>query len=244
MSANIPNNGHAITISQCKVCNSKFRNVIEELSTKNMSPEKIYAYLQSLTDPEQQMLIVKENINPSSIRRHLKSHFKQDEVANVKLAETHSKIEYNRNLYKEGKEITVDKINSLNYMIEDAVTRIEEIEVDISIPNSKKYQLINQYMLTAKTLIESLAKLTGELKQEGTIDINFFSTEITSFANIVLECITELDNQLNLNGKVVNEFAGIFQKKWTDYKTLQTAVINGEVAQTKKVVHNTFNEDV
>ena len=38
-------------VAQCKVCNSKFKSIIENLHTQGMSPNKIYDYLQALKDP-------------------------------------------------------------------------------------------------------------------------------------------------------------------------------------------------
>ena len=60
---------------QCKVCNSVFRNRIEELSLQGFNPQKIFSYLQAIQDPGEQKIVQKEQIKPSAIRRHLDNHF-------------------------------------------------------------------------------------------------------------------------------------------------------------------------
>lgn len=232
----------AMYVKQCKVCTSIFRNRIEELSLKGMNPQAIYDYLQSLQDPEEKDIVQKENIKPSSIRRHLDRHFKKEEVEKIKMAETHSRIEKSRQMLNDGVQIAIDKINSLCHMIDMSLIKLEEIETDATINSKNKYMLVNQYMNTSKGLIESLAKLTGDLKQEGTIDVNFFSNEITTFADIVLEAIRATDKSLKLNGEIENIFGREFQSRWNDYKQKQIAVINGEIAPSKPTLSNSFNE--
>lgn len=232
----------AIYVKTCKVCNSFFRNRIEKLSIDNMNPQKIYDYLQSIQDPNEKAIVQKEDIKPSSIRRHLDNHFQKDEAVKVKLAETHSRIESSREMLHNGTSITIDKINSLCHMIDLSLIKIEEVESDITINNKSKYQLTVQLMNTTKSLIESLAKLTGELKQEGTIDINFFSTEISVFVDIVLASIRSTDKTLNMGGQLESQFSVEFQERWKDYKNKQVAIINGEEKPRQQNLVNTFND--
>jgi hypothetical protein len=58
---------------------SRHKGIIEELAIKKLSPEKIYEYLQNLTDPTDVKIVKEENIKPSSIRRHLQRHFNEKE---------------------------------------------------------------------------------------------------------------------------------------------------------------------
>src|SRR3712207_3848452 len=88
----------AMYVTQCKVCNSVFRNRIEELSLQGLNPQKIYDYLQSLQDENEKALVKTEDIKPSSIRRHLDRHFSYEEAAKVKVAETHSRIDKSREM--------------------------------------------------------------------------------------------------------------------------------------------------
>ena len=73
-------------------------------------------------------------------------------------------------------------------------------------------------MATIKGLVEEFAKLTGELKTEGTIDINFFSNQITEFANIIMTTIHKLDEQMGLNHQLEYNFGREFKKQWDLYK--------------------------
>jgi hypothetical protein len=234
--------GNQVTnITQCKVCNSKFRNLIEQLHTNSLSPEKIYQYLQNMQDPKDKAQIKKEDIKPSSIRRHMQNHFSSEEGSKVKLAETKARIEQSRNLLQQGIQITVDKINSLNHLIETSLIRLEEVEHIAS--ESKKHQYTIQYMNTIKGLIESLSKLTGELRQEGTIDINFFNNEIAGFAEIVLQTIRIVDKQLEMEGKLEILFAQEFTKQWQQMQERQEKIISGELgASSRPNNQNNFND--
>lgn len=227
-------------VSQCKVCNSKNRNLIEQLHLNGLSAEKIADYLNNLSEPEQKVIVSTEQIKPSSIRRHLQRHFNPDEGAKVKIAETKARIQQSRNLLNQGVQITIDKVNNLSHLIDVAMIHLEEIE-HTQTNNKQKHQLTIQYMNSIKGLIESLAKLTGDLRQEGTIDINFFSNEITNFADIVLQTIRVVDRQLDLNGQLEHKFAQEFSTQWSDYQDRQIKIINGEMEQKPNIV-NTFNE--
>lgn len=232
-----------ITVVQCKVCNSKFRGLIEELHRQGMNPQKIYDYLQSLSDPMEKMEVKKEDIKPSSIRRHLDKHYNSTDDTKIKVAETKKKIDSSREKYQQGIQITVDKVNAIAHLIETAMIRIEEVE---NLPGDKsKHQFTIQYMNTIKGLIESLAKLTGELKQEGTIDINFFSGEITRFADIVLSTIRQIDKDMNLHNQLEYGFANEFKKQWELYQIRQGKILSGELPTNdgeKQRNVNTFND--
>jgi hypothetical protein len=103
------------------VCNSKFRNLIEQLHQNDLSAEKIYEYLQNLTSSKDKVAVQQEDIRPSSIRRHIQNHFNSDDDSKVKLAETKARIDQSRNLLYNGVQITVDRINSLNHLIETSL---------------------------------------------------------------------------------------------------------------------------
>jgi hypothetical protein len=232
-------------IKTCKVCNSKFRNVIEDLHVQGMNPQKIYDYLQSLTDPAEQILVAQEDIKPSSIRRHLDNHFDVQDGAKIKLVDTQKRVDQSRDSYNKGVKILIDKVNAVSHLIETAMIRIEEVE---SLPSSKeKHTFTINYMNTVKGLIDQLAKLTGDLKQEGTIDINFFSNEISRFAEIVLLTIRSIDKQLGMDNKLEYAFAIEFKKQWEMYVTRQNKILNGEMlpndGERERNV-NTFNEGV
>lgn len=232
-----------VKIPQCKVCNSKFRNIIENLHVKGMSPEKIHEYLQSLSNQEEKIIVEQEDIKPSAIRRHMQRHFNIKDETNLQITETKNKIIESRNAYNQGIQIAIDKVNAVSYMIESAMIKMEQVE-ELGMPK-EEHKLTIQYMNSIKGLIETLAKLTGDLKQEGTIDVNFFSTEITKFADIVLSTIRKIDEQLNLDHKIEYAFAQEFSIQWKAYEELQQAKINGlvDINEGNKMLNvNTFNE--
>lgn len=230
-------------VKQCKVCNSKFRNLIEELSTQGMSPQKVYDYLQSLTDTTEQEVVKREDINPSAIRRHMDRHFDLNDGAKIKVAETKSRIDQSRDSYKNGVAIIVDKVQSLSHMIEMAMIKLEEVE-QLNNPKAQ-HQYTISYMNTIKGLIESLAKLTGDLKQEGTIDINFFSNEIARFAEIVLSTVRQIDKDMGMNNQLEYNFATEFKRQWDDYQMRQQRILIGELPPNdgeKERNVNSFND--
>ena len=137
----------------------------------------------------------------------------------------------------------VDSIATLSHMIDVALINIEDLD---SMPDGRqKHQLTINYMATIKNLIDEFSKLTGELKQEGTIDVNFFSNQITEFANIVLATIKKLDDQFEMNSQLEYAFGAEFQKQWATYKETQQKMISGELpldygAKDRNI--NTFND--
>ncbi len=232
-----------MTVPQCKVCKSKNRAVIEKLYVQGLSPEKILNYLQSLDDEENKLIVESEKLTVSGIKRHLTRHFDQVEASIIQEIDSQKKIIDAREKYSEGRANTINKVNVISLQIDTTLAKIESLDT-IYAPNDKTgHQLYIQYMKLVKDLIESLAKLTGELKQEGTIDVNFFGTEITKFAEMVLIAIRRVDRELMMDGKLENMFATQFAKMWQDYLTLQTKKINGEVDLDYGNYNiNTFNE--
>lgn len=232
-------------VPQCKVCNSKFRGLIEDLHTQGMSPRKVYDYLQSLTKPDEKQIVQKEDIKPSSIRRHMDRHYDVEDDTKIKMSEIKSRVEQSRDNYKNGVQIVVDKVNTISHMIDIALVKMEEVE-QLQRPKDR-HQYTVQYMAKVRDLVESLAKLTGDLKQEGTIDINFFGNEITRFAEIVLSTIREIDKKMNLNYELEYKFAEEFKKQWDSYQTRQQKIIEGELSPDdgkENTIINTFNDDV
>lgn len=229
---------------RCKVCNSQFRNLIEDLHIGGLSPEKVFEYLQNLTDPNQQAVVQAEQIKPSSIRRHIDRHFNLEDGAKIKVAETKNRLEKSRSAFEEGVQATIDKVSHLSHLIEVAMINIQEVETTAGNQKTKHQQII-QYMNTVKSLIESLAKLTGDLKQEGTIDVNFFNDEITIFAELVMRSIRSIDIQLNLMGELEGAFSAEFEKQWSAYQDRRDKIISGDlkVGEGDKMRNvNTFNE--
>lgn len=228
--------------AKCKVCNSKFRNLIEQLAIRGMNPVKIYEHLQSITDEEQKQIIIQENIKPSSIRRHLARHFNEEDVRNVKLSNVNADLDKSREMLKKHKKINIDKVNSMSHLIDVALLKIEQIDSDISIADKQKYTLINSYLSTAGKLLDDLNKLTSNLKEEGQIDTDFFSNQITLFADLVLNTIRSLDKQLNMKGQLELKFATLFKTSWQDYKEKQDLIIEGQEKPDGPIITNNFNE--
>ncbi len=212
---------------RCKVCNSKHKNIIEQLSCKGFTPDKIYKYLQELTDPMDRKIAKEENITPSSIRRHLQRHFDQRDDFLIKDAKIKSKVQKNRDDYQQGLKINIDKANTLSHMIELALTRLEEVE---QLSDAKKHQYTIGYMGQIKGLIDELNKVSGNIKQEGTIDSNFFKNEITTFAEIVLSTIRALDIQYKMNFELEIAFKEEFIKQYKLYTARQDLILSGKLS--------------
>lgn len=233
-----------MTVSQCKVCQSHNRSLIEQLHLNGLSPEKIFDYLSNLQDPTQASLILQENIKPSSIRRHLKKHFNSEEGVKIKLAETKAKVNQSRNLYDEGIQIVVDNVNTVSHLIEVAMISIRELDEHTNV--KERHQMTLQYMNNIRGMVETLGKLTGDLRQEGTIDINFFSNEISNFADIVMQTMRVIDKEMGMAGQLEVTFAQEFGNQWQNYQDRQRKIINGELSQADGNTHknvNTFNEN-
>lgn len=229
-------------VAQCKVCNSEMKNVIEELVSNGLSPEAVYKHLQSLTKPSEKAIVKRENIAPSAIRRHMKKHYNQEEKDIIQKTIPKTKLEIARENYKNGIKTTIDTINTVSHLIEIGLIEIEELEHSTNKTDRHKFTI--QYMNSIKGLIDELAKLTGDLKQEGTIDINFFTNEVSLFAEIVMQTIKQLDSELNLDNKLLYGFAKVFKQQWLDYKARQEKVILGELSpsEAQKMINiNTFN---
>ena len=231
----------AIKFGNCKVCNSYYRNIIETLSVKGFDPQKIYEYLQSLTDPEDIERVKAEGIKPSHIRKHIQSHFDSIDNASIIYSEIQQKIDKTREKYNRKETIVVDKVNLIAMEIDTLLIKMKGLD---EYGNEKiGHELTLKYMSTIKSLVETLAKLTGDLKQEGTIDINFFGTEITKFSELIILCIRRIDRQLEMQGTLENLFAEEFKKQYTNYLNLQNKKINRQIDINEgNYSINTFNE--
>ena len=235
--------GSVIYEEKCKVCNSSLKDLIEELSNQDMKPRQIMDYLNSLTDPKQKEQVINDKLSESSIRRHLDRHYNIKTGTNIKIAETKNRLQRSREAFKRGVHMKVDSIATISHLIDVALINIEEL--DNIKDGRQKHQLTINYMATIKNLVEEFAKLTGELKQEGTIDINFFSNQINDFASIVLATVKKLDEQFGMESKLEQEFSKEFQKQWLQYKDIQNKIVSGELPANygeKERNINTFNQ--
>lgn len=224
------------------MCQSQHKGLIEELALKNFTPEKIYEELHNLKDPKDIAIVDAEGIKPTSIRRHLQRHFNRTEDILVNDARIKSNITSARNKLKEGKKINIDKANTLSYLIDIALTHIEEVE---SMKDNKKHQYTIQYMGQIKSLIDELNKVSGAIKQEGTIDSNFYRTQIDTMAKIVLSTIRALDQQYNMNYELETAFAEEFKKQFALFKAREDMIFAGKLSPTdgeEERSINTFND--
>ena len=229
-------------VKQCKVCMSKHKGIIEELAMKKMSPEKIYEYLQGLQNPKDVKIVQEEQIKPSSIRRHLQRHFDEKESLLVQEATVKSKIKNSREKFQDGRKINIDKANTIAHMIEIALARIEEVE---SLSDAKKHQYTIGYMGQIKSLVDELDKVSGAIKQEGTIDSNFYRNQIDMFAKIVLATIRSLDIQFKLNFQLEMAFTEEFKKQMQLFKSREDMIFSGQLSpkdgEEERTI-NTFND--
>ena len=172
-------------------------------------------------------IVSEENINPSSIRRHITKHFDQRDDFLIKDAKIKSKVQKNREDYQSGLKINIDKANTLSHMIELALTRLEEVE---QLSEAKKHQYTIGYMGQIKSLIDELNKVSGNIKEEGTIDSNFFRNEIRTFAEIVLSTIRALDMQYNMHFELEIAFTEEFKKQMALYNSRQELIFAGKLS--------------
>lgn len=222
---------------------SRHKGIIEELAIKKLSPEKIYEYLQNLTDPTDIKIVQEENIKPSSIRRHLQRHFDEKEDLLVKDATIKSKIKTSRTKYQDGRKINIDKANTISHLIEVALARMEEVE---TLSDTKKHQYTIGYMGQIKSLVDELDKVSGAIKQEGTIDSNFYRKQIDTFAKIVLSTIRALDQKYKMNYQLEVDFSSEFKKQMELFKAREDMIFEGQLSPTadsKEENVNTFNDD-
>ena len=238
--------GNCIFEAKCKVCNSKVKNIIENLYIENMNPRQIMEYLTSAAanDEKVKAILDAENLSESAIRRHLDRHFNVKAGAQIKVAETQNKLQESRAAYKKGVRKVIDSVGTLSHLIDVALINLESLD---EMPDARqKHQLTISYMASIKNMIDEFSKLTGELKQEGSIDVNFFSSQITEFANIVLSTIRKLDAQFNMNNQLEYAFGEEFNKQWKAYKNVQNKMVNGELPLnygSEKQNMNTFNDN-
>jgi len=128
-------------------------------------------------------------------------------------------------------------------MIELALTRLEEVE---QLSETKKHQYTIGYMGQIKGLIDELNKVSGSIKEEGTIDANFFKNEITTFAEIVLSTIRALDIQYKMNFELEIAFKEEFIKQYKLYQARQDLIFAGKLSPKdgeKERNINKFNDE-
>ena len=231
-------------VKQCKVCMSKHKSIVEELAQKKFSAEKIYEYLQGLTNPRDAKIVQEEQLKPSSIRRHLQRHWdaKTNELATQ--ASVKSKIKDSRKNYADGVKINIDKANTIAHMIEIALARMEEVE---ELSDAKKHQYTIGYMGQVKGLVDELDKVSSDIAESGgVIDSNFYSNQMDTFAKIVLATIRALDQQFNMNYNLEVAFSEEFKKQYAAFKERERMIFQGELSPKdgeKERNVNTFNDD-
>ena len=228
---------------KCKVCNSHFKNIIENMYNEGLSARQILSYLSDLKDPVEQNIAIKENLKESNIQRHLRLHYNLKAAAKIQASATRSRIQKSRENFRAGVSMRVDSISTLSHLIDLALINIEDLD---QFPDGRqKHQLTINYMGQIKSLIDEFSKLTGELKQEGTIDVNFFSDQITEFAQIVMATITKMDEKFKLDNQLLYEFGSEFKKQYQQYKEIQKKIVTGELPTNygeKERSINTFND--
>lgn len=229
---------------KCKICNSHFKHMIEQMFNEGLGPRQIYEYLSKLKDPVEQKIFEKEDFKEATIRRHLTKHYNIKAAAKIHLSATKSRIQKSRENFRSGVAMRVDSISTLSHLIDLALINIEELD---AFPDGRqKHQLTINYMGQIKNLIDEFSKLTGELKQEGTIDVNFFSTQVSDFAELVMATIAKMDERFNLKSQLVYEFGTEFKKQFENYKEIQRKMISGELPLNygeKERSINTFNDE-
>jgi len=228
-------------VASCKVCNSHFREIIENLHIEGLSPAKIMQRLRSNRDATERQILEEEDITESAIRRHLARHFNVKDSKLMAKAETKARIEKSRDTYKRGQSIHINKVNAVSHLIDFALNKIEEVENE-----PRSHSTIIQYINSIKGLIETLNKLTGDLKTENRVDEKFFINEVTRFTELIMNVVTELDKQLNLNGELQFYFAAEFKKQYEAYQIRQQRILEGELPVSygsNDNIINTFNEE-
>ena len=215
--------------TRCKCCNSVFKERIHSLSLQGFNPQQIYNYLQNITDPNEKLIVQQEDIKPSSIRRHLDNHFDRAAEEKIQVAEVEDRLEISRHNLQTGVQIVIDKVNAISHLIDTSLIKMEKLEKDGNIKSKDKYTISIQYANSIKGLVESLSKLTGEIGEEASLDANFFNTEISIFADIVLATIRSCDSQLGLDGQLEQIFAQEFKIQYGSYRAQQIDQINGDI---------------
>lgn len=228
---------------KCKVCNSHFKTIIERMYNEGLNVRQIYEYLRNQKDPAERHIFEQEDLKEATLRRHLNKHYNIKAAAKVHLSATKSRIAQSRENFRTGVAMRVDAVSTLSHLIDIALINLEELD---SFPDGRqRHQLTINYMAQIKSLIDEFSKLTGELKQEGTLDVNFFSTQITDFAQIVLATVSKMDDKFNLNSKLTYAFGEEFRKQFLIYKETQRKMVSGELPLNhgeKERSINTFND--
>lgn len=152
--------GNCIFEAKCKVCNSKAKNIIENLYIENMNPRQIMEYLTSAAanDEKVKAILDAENLSESAIRRHLDRHFNVKAGAQIKVAETQNKLQESRTAYKKGVRKVIDSVGTLSHLIDVALINLESLD---EMPDARqKHQLTISYMASIKNMIDEFSKLT------------------------------------------------------------------------------------
>ena len=228
----------------CKVCNSYFKNIIEEMYNRGLTAKQIYEALFLSQNPQEIQILHNEGLTESIIKRHLDKHYNEKASTYIRSTKNKTKLQKAREDYKKGQQIKIDTIQTISHLIDVALIKMESLD---DFPDGRQaHQLTINYMSIIKNLIDEFSKLTGELKVENTIDINFWNVQITEFANIVIKTIRQMDEKFNLNSALAYEFGKEFQKQWKEYKNIQDQILNGELPVNygeKERNINTFNMD-
>lgn len=212
---------------RCKVCNSYFKNTIEEMYDKGLTAKQIFEALHLTQDPSELETLKKEFLTEQIINRHLTKHYNPRMTASIKSVTNKTKLQQARENFKNGRQSKIDTVMTISHLIEVALIKLESLD---EFPDGRQaHQLTINYMSIIKNLIDEFSKLTGELKIENTIDINFWNVQITEFANIVINTIRKMDVKFNLNSQLEYSFGQEFQKQWKEYKDIQNQILNGQL---------------
>ena len=129
--------------------------------------------------------------------------------------------------YKTLNEIIVELISNIHANIPEADTKIgtflrDAIVDPFSLSLSKLYTQMKK-MEMGQSILTAIG---NDLE---TLDANFFNTEISIFADIVLATIRSCDSQLGLNGQLEQIFAQEFKIQYGSYRAQQIDQINGDI---------------
>lgn len=228
----------------CKICNSYFKNAIEEMYNRGLNAKQIYEALFLSQNSQELQILQQEAFTEAHIKRHLEKHYNEKASTYIRSTTNKAKLKKAREDYKKGQQIKIDTIQTISHLIDVALIKMESLD---DFPDGRQaHQLTINYMSIIKNLIDEFSKLTGELKVENTIDINFWNVQITEFANIVIKTIRKMDDKFKLNNALAYEFGKEFQIQWTEYKNIQKQIFNGELPINygeKERSINTFNMD-
>lgn len=113
---------------KCKVCNSHFKVMIESLYDKNLTPKQIFEALNALKDSQSQLILQQEQLNESSIARHLNKHYSQKATAAMKQASSQDRLFRSRELFKDGIQTKINTVSTLAHLIDIALINLESLD--------------------------------------------------------------------------------------------------------------------